>query len=117
VPLKDEAGEFNVKCRAFTVKEQSVVFGLLDELFKLSAAQKDPKVNSPEKVLERYKQAMATARSLIAYPTGICLDSELTLEFWGGGDYTSDLPFYIMRYVLDHQNEAVRNAMLFRKKQ
>lgn len=114
VPMQDPQGDFSIKCRAFTVKEQNLVFDVLDEFRHLTLQKDNPKAN-PNKILARYNKGIETAKHLLAYPNGICLNPELNAEFWDGGQYTSDIPFYVMRYVMDHQSEAVRNAVLFRK--
>jgi hypothetical protein len=117
VPMKDENGDFTIRCRGFTVKEQATVFEILNEFVTLVALQNNPGKANPKKILGRYVKGMETAKDLLGYPTGICLEPALTRKYWGEGMYTPDLPFYIIRYVIDHQSEAVKNATLFREKQ
>jgi hypothetical protein len=115
VPFKDEQGEFTFKCRVFTIKEQNIIFQILEEFATLTAMRKDKNADAKQ-IQERYQKGLETTKTLIAYPDGVCLNPELTLEFWNGGNYTSDLPFYIIRYIMDNQAAAVQEAALFRPK-
>lgn len=112
VPFADETGEFHVKCRAFTIAEQNKVFDLLHELGVLQSAETKGKLDGPE-VVEKFKKLQDAAVKLVSK---ICLEKDLDETYWSGNEFTSDVPFYIMQYVIMHQNEAVADARLFRGK-
>jgi hypothetical protein len=109
VPFKDETGEFTVKCRVFTQHEQDIALEILVTLDKLREKAKKNEAKASE-----YAEVRKRLNALLAYPEGICLDPEINLEFFDGGNYTSDVPFYILQYVMKDMASAIQNAQLFR---
>jgi hypothetical protein len=110
VPFTDEHGDFNVKCRIFTQHEQDASLEVLGTFEKINKDVKDPK-----KQVAAYKTELNKVYALLAYPNGICLDSEMTLEFWQSGAFTMDVPFYILRHCMSGMAVAIQNAKSFRK--
>jgi hypothetical protein len=111
VPFADETGEFKIKCRVFTQAEQNEALAILSEFERIKAD-----TNSKDKIVE-YNAALKRVYALVAYPKGVCLDSEMILEFWEGGQFTSDVPFFILQYVMKEMATAIQNAKSFRPKQ
>jgi len=102
VSFKDDLGEFKVKCRLLTEQEQRKLVGLGAEITK---------IDTPK----QYDETMGQLKRFLAYPSGICLDSSLNLEFWKKGNYAMQDMLKIVTEVSKQTGQVVEETRSFRK--
>lgn len=112
VPFKDSQGEFTVTCRRFTRSERNQVTTLFAETYRaVEDAKKTKTAVNPTEQAEREKKFLA----LLAYPSGVCLDDALDMNFWLKGDYPENLAVHILNSVSVSVAKATDAAESFRK--
>lgn len=103
VSFNDDIGDYTIHCRPLTWKEQIEVMDLQDQLTK--TRDKQQIMDSSHELFK-----------LLAYPNGICLDPELTLQFWQGGQFAVDVPLVIFSTVLQEGIRSIKDTRSFRRK-
>lgn len=108
VPMKDSRGDYHILCRKFTWEEQTKLQKALAGLRK-AADLTDEKAPDLE-------AAQTMFLELIAYPTGVCLQPELNMEFWKAGKFGQEVPTKIFAAVGAATKQSVDDAQSFRNK-
>lgn len=99
VPFTDEGGAFTIKCRRLKWGERNWLYEL---------TQSDLKNVDQQEINKKFT-------SLLAYPTGVCLEPELDAEFWDEGNYSQALPAHILKYISQTETKEQKDAAYFRK--
>ena len=103
VPFKDDLGEFKVKCRLLSEYEQRKLVLLGAEITKIETP-------------EDYDKKMGDLKRFLAYPSGVCLDPDLNLEFWKKGNYAMQDMLKIVTEVSKQTGQLVEETRSFRNK-
>lgn len=103
VEFEDAQGKFTIPCRMMTENEQRTLMKLQDELQSIKGA-------------EQYGEFIDAILNFVAYPDGICLDPELTLDFWKQGNYIFNDLMQILSRVISFTQERIKETQSFRKK-
>jgi len=103
IPFEDDLGPFNLKCRTLTEREQRKVIQVQTSLVNITT-------------LEKYEEVMEQLYSILAYPSGVCVDESLDVKFWKSGNFSSELPLQILLEVADKTRERLTETRSFRKK-
>jgi hypothetical protein len=108
VPMKDSRGDYHILCRKFTWEEQTKLQKALAGLRKAAdlTAEKAPDLEAVQTMF----------LELIAYPTGVCLQPELNMEFWKAGKFGQEVPTKIFAAVGAATKQSIIDAQSFRNK-
>ena len=103
VNVNIEAVDESIKCRLFKWKEEKQLNAIFKELQNKDITE------------QREKELETEMFKLVAYPSGVCLDKTLTMDFWQSGDFNLDVPIMIARQVGLATKERIDEARFFRK--
>ncbi len=107
VTLSDDLGPFKILCRPLTWNEQKDI-AKFEKI--IADAAKNGNVDKLTKDFEEY------LFKFLAYPTGVCLNPELNIDYWRSGDFDASIAKTILFSLGTQAAIARENVASFREK-
>lgn len=101
IEFEDQQGKFTVKCRAISSKDQTKLMRLQEKLQNVKST-------------DEYEAFIEELLGFIAYPDGVCLEPELTLDWWKQGNYVYSDFLKIVSSIISANLERLKEVRSFR---
>lgn len=117
IPFSDGTSEFNIEVRLLSPSEQQKILQLQLGLSRYRVKMLDSKKLDPKDMEKAIKEAKQLLDKLNWWVAEVCVDPELTQEYWSKGEgFSSDVPARILAETLNASQSYAKDLRCFRKK-